>query len=62
MIKKIYQFYTQVKQEVYKVHWLEKKNIFSLVAIVIITISVTSLICVAIDYIIHNLINFIITI
>ncbi len=62
MIKKIYQFYTQVKQEVCKVHWLEKKYIFSLVAIVVITIAVTSLICLAIDYIIHNLINFILTI
>lgn len=62
MIHKIYQFYTQVKQEVYKIHWLERNNLFSLVTIVLIAIAIVSVICLAIDYVIHKLIGFLLII
>lgn len=49
-IGKFYKFFEQVKQELTKVTWLNSKELFVLVSLVLVVVSVFSLICLFVDY------------
>ena len=53
-----YKFLDQVKQEVKKVVWPVKKELFTSVAVVAVAVMLFSLICMLLDYSIHSLIQF----
>ncbi len=59
MLKKniVYKFYRQVKQEVYKIAWLSKKELITSTIIVIVSVFVFSTVCLLLDYGIHNIIQ-----
>lgn len=60
MIKqmRIYKFFEQVKQEVRKVVWPQKKELWTSVLVVIIAVTICSMISLLLDYAIHNIIQF----
>ncbi len=59
-MKKIHplKFLDQVKQETKKIVWPEKKEFFTSVLIVIITVLLCSLVSLILDYGIHKIVNF----
>ncbi|MGI4775459.1 MAG: preprotein translocase subunit SecE [Janthinobacterium lividum] len=59
---KAYKFYEQVKQEACKVSWPKKKELTTSTAIVLATVLVFSIIFLVLDYSIHNIIQFLLTI
>lgn len=59
---KIYKFFEQVKHEVNKIVWPEKKELFFSVVMVIIAVCVFSLIALFLDYSIHSVVKFILDI
>ncbi|WP_342224900.1 preprotein translocase subunit SecE [Rickettsia endosymbiont of Urophora cardui] len=59
---KIYKFFEQVKQEAYKVVWPTKKELTALTLVVIVAVFVFSLICLVLDYGIHNIIQILLNI
>lgn len=59
---KAFRFYEQVKQEVYKVTWPDKRDLIVSTGIVIATVFFCGLICLMLDYIIHNLIQMLLNI
>lgn len=64
MLKKLkaYKFFDQVKQEAKKVVWPEKKELMTSVVIVLISVFLFSIVCLVLDYGIHNLISFLLNI
>ncbi|HJD62752.1 MAG TPA: preprotein translocase subunit SecE [Rickettsia endosymbiont of Degeeriella rufa] len=59
---KIYKFFEQVKQEAYKVVWPTKKELTASTLVVILAVCVFSLICLVLDYGIHNIIQILLNI
>ena len=59
---KIYRFWEQVKQEASRVVWLSRKELIISTAMVIVTVFIISLICLFLDYGIHNVIQFLLNI
>ncbi len=59
---KIYKFFEQVKQEAYKVVWPTKKELIASTLLVIVAVFIFSLICLVLDYGIHNIIQIILNI
>ncbi|ABE05240.1 preprotein translocase subunit SecE [Rickettsia sp. MEAM1 (Bemisia tabaci)] len=59
---KIYKFFEQVKQEAYKVVWPTKKELTASTLVVIVAVFVFSLICLVLDYGIHNIIQILLNI
>ncbi|HJD67693.1 MULTISPECIES: preprotein translocase subunit SecE [unclassified Rickettsia] len=59
---KIYKFFEQVKQEAYKVVWPTKKELTASTLVVILAVFVFSLICLVLDYGIHNIIQILLNI
>ncbi len=55
---KIYKFFDQVRQEAKKVVWPERKELITLVVVVIIAVFLFSLASLILDYGIHNIIRF----
>jgi preprotein translocase subunit SecE len=55
---KAYKFFDQVKQEVRKVIWPEKKELVTSVIIVVVTVFFFSIACLVLDYGIHSIIRF----
>jgi preprotein translocase subunit SecE len=60
MIKKTkaYRFFDQVKQEVRKIVWPEKKELATSVLIVVVTVFLFSMVCIVLDYSIHSIVKF----
>lgn len=58
MIKSIYKFYGEVKQEVAKIIWPSKKDLISTSIVVLIVIFLLSLFGLFLDFIIHKVITF----
>ena len=54
---KFYKFYDQVKQEAYKVVWPDRKELITSTAIVIGAVFVCSIICLLLDYGLHNIVQ-----
>ncbi|MCC8369678.1 preprotein translocase subunit SecE [Rickettsia endosymbiont of Polydrusus tereticollis] len=54
---KIYKFFEQVKHETYKVVWPAKKELIASTSIVVVAVFIFSLICLVLDYTIHNIIQ-----
>ncbi|MFU7500934.1 MAG: preprotein translocase subunit SecE [Candidatus Tisiphia sp.] len=52
---RVYKFYEQVKQEVYKIVWLGKKELITSTLIVVVAVFIFSIICLALDYGIHSI-------
>ncbi|XVN40642.1 MAG: preprotein translocase subunit SecE [Rickettsia endosymbiont of Argas persicus] len=59
---KIYKFFEQVKQEAYKVVWPTKKELIASTSVVIVAVLIFSLICLVLDYSIHNIIQILLNI
>ncbi|MFY9589434.1 preprotein translocase subunit SecE [Rickettsia endosymbiont of Halotydeus destructor] len=59
---KIYKFFEQVKQETYKVVWPTKKELIASTSIVVVAVFIFSLICLVLDYGIHNIIQILLNI
>lgn len=59
---KIYKFFEQVKQEAYKVVWPTRKELTASTLVVIVAVFVFSLICLVLDYGIHNIIQILLNI
>ncbi|WP_253308420.1 preprotein translocase subunit SecE [Rickettsia endosymbiont of Orchestes rusci] len=59
---KIYKFFEQVKQETYKVVWPAKKELIASTSIVVVAVFIFSLICLVLDYTIHNIIQILLNI
>jgi len=59
---KSFKFFDQIKQEVKKVIWPDKKELIASTFIVVVTVLLVSLLCLMMDYSIHNLISFILNI
>lgn len=60
MIKKTkaYRFFDQVKQEIRKIVWPEKKELATSVLIVVVTVFLFSMACIVLDYSIHGIVKF----
>lgn len=58
MLRKIYQFYDQVKQEAFKINWLSRKDLVRSTLVVLATVTTVSLVFLSIDFIIHKVVNF----
>lgn len=52
---RVYKFYEQVKQEVYKIVWLGKKELITSTLIVVVAVFIFSIICLVLDYAIHSI-------
>ncbi len=52
---RVYKFYEQVKQEVYKIVWLGKKELIASTIIVVVAVFIFSIICLVLDYGIHSI-------
>lgn len=52
---RVYKFYEQVKQEVYKIVWLGKKELITSTLIVEVAVFIFSIICLVLDYGIHSI-------
>lgn len=52
---RVYKFYEQVKQEVYKIVWLGKKELITSTLIVVMAVFIFSIICLVLDYGIHSI-------
>ncbi|WP_341751670.1 preprotein translocase subunit SecE [Candidatus Tisiphia endosymbiont of Piscicola geometra] len=52
---RVYKFYEQVKQEVYKIVWLGKKELITSTLIVVVAVFIFSIICLVLDYGIHSI-------
>lgn len=52
---RVYKFYEQVKQEVYKIVWLGKKELITSTLIVVVAVFIFSIICLVLDYSIHSI-------
>ncbi|HJD56766.1 MAG: preprotein translocase subunit SecE [Rickettsia endosymbiont of Culicoides impunctatus] len=52
---RVYKFYEQVKQEVYKIVWLGKKELITSTIIVVVAVFIFSIICLVLDYGIHSI-------
>ncbi|RYE06289.1 MAG: preprotein translocase subunit SecE [Rickettsiaceae bacterium] len=59
---KAYKFYEQVKQEALKVSWPKKKELLTSIFIVLIAVLVSSMIFLVLDYSIHKIVQFLLTI
>jgi len=59
---KVYKFFDQVRQEAKKVVWPERKELITSVVVVIIAVFLFSLASLILDYGIHNIIRFFLTI
>lgn len=59
---RIYKFFEQVKQEAYKVIWPTKKELTASTLVVIVAVFIFSLICLILDYSIHNIIQILLNI
>lgn len=59
---KIYRFYEQVKQEAYKIFWPNKKELVTSTVIVVVAVFIFSIICLILDYSIHNIVQFLLNI
>lgn len=57
-INQIYRFYEEVKVEAKKVAWPSRNDVVRATIVVVLTIFVVSIICATSDFIIHNLIYF----
>ena len=55
---KIYKFFDQVKQEARKIVWPERKELTTLLIVVIVSVCIFSLVSLVLDYGIHNMIKF----
>lgn len=52
---RVFKFYEQVKQEVYKIVWLGKKELIISTIIVVVAVFIFSIICLVLDYGIHSI-------
>ncbi len=52
---RVYKFYEQLKQEVYKIVWLGKKELITSTLIVVVAVFIFSIICLVLDYGIHSI-------
>lgn len=59
---KIYKFFEQVKQETYKVVWLTRKELVVSTLVVVVAVFIFSLICLVLDYSIHNIMQLLLNI
>ena len=59
---KIFKFYDQVKQEIKKVVWPERKELIASTSIVVVSVLVFSFVSLILDYGIHSLISFLLNI
>jgi len=59
---KIYKFFEQVKQEAYKIIWPNKKELVTSTIIVVLAVFIFSIICLILDYSIHNIVQFLLNI
>ncbi|MFK8040162.1 MAG: preprotein translocase subunit SecE [Rickettsiaceae bacterium] len=57
MFVKVYKFFNQVRQELFKIVWPTKKELSALTFVVVMAIIITSIICLGIDYFIHSIIR-----
>ncbi|AAU03608.1 preprotein translocase subunit SecE [Rickettsia typhi] len=59
---KMYKFFEQVKQETYKVFWPNRKELIASTLVVVAAVFIFSLICLVLDYSIHNIMQLLLTI
>ncbi|ABV74526.1 preprotein translocase subunit SecE [Rickettsia akari str. Hartford] len=59
---KIYKLCEQVKQEIYKVVWPTKKELVASTLVVVAAVFIFSLICLVLDYSIHNIMQLLLNI
>ena len=59
---KIYKFFEQVRQEIYKVVWPTRKELVTSTLVVVVAVFVFSLICLVLDYGIHNIMQLLLNI
>jgi len=59
---KLYRFYDQVKQEASRITWPTRKEVVTSTGVVVIAVVVFSLCCLVLDYGIHGLVQFALTI
>ncbi|GAA5253055.1 hypothetical protein KNCP2_13430 [Candidatus Rickettsia kedanie] len=59
---KIYKFCEQVKQETYKVVWPTRKELVASTLVVVAAVFIFSLICLVLDYSIHNIMQLLLNI
>ncbi|AVP88166.1 SecE [Candidatus Phycorickettsia trachydisci] len=58
MIKSIYKFYSEVKQEARRIIWPSRKDLISTTIVVLVVIFLLSLCGLFLDFIIHKVITF----
>ena len=59
---RVYKFYEQVKQEAYKVLWPSRKELVTSTGVVLAVVLVVSILCLLLDYCIHNLVQLLLNI
>jgi len=59
---KVFKFYEQVKQEAVKVVWPNKKELVTATLVVVAAVFVFSIICLVLDYGIHNIVQILLNI
>ena len=62
LIKKIYKFYNEVKQEVFKIFWPSKSEVLSSSLMVLVVVFVFSIFFLLLDYGIYHLVHFLLNI
>jgi len=59
---KVFKFYEQVKQEAVKVVWPNKKELVTATLVVVAAVFIFSIICLVLDYGIHNIVQILLNI
>jgi preprotein translocase subunit SecE len=62
MFSKVRKFYTEVLQEFYKIVWPNRSELITNVIIVVVSVVLLSFLFVAVDYIVHGIIKFVLNI
>jgi preprotein translocase subunit SecE len=62
LIKKIYKFYKEVKQEVAKIFWPTRSEVFSSSMMVILVVFIFSIFFLMLDYGIYHFVHFLLNI
>jgi preprotein translocase subunit SecE len=59
---RLYKFYDQVKQEAARITWPARKEVMTSTLLVMASVAVFSLCCLVIDFAIHHMVQFVLSI
>lgn len=59
---RLYKFYDQVKQEAARITWPTRKEVMTSTLLVMASVAVFSLCCLVIDFAIHHMVQFVLSI